>query len=188
MQNHFVWYPLLQCERPFRFTSKFLVRPRSAFYRLTLFCSEENVKILLSKVHPLNASSAPYNFSTTLDPLLHQASRVLNLPGRLQQSYMSLFDPISPTSPSSYSSNSSSSSNSAPLDEKYTGLILVSGYNVSFLLPKELPTRMSDMTTPTRSSSGRRMSSSAHVQFVAVIDVWVPFLSKPPLSPYLVRF
>ncbi|KAK7694038.1 hypothetical protein QCA50_003614 [Cerrena zonata] len=146
---------------------------------------EENVKILLSKVHPLNANSAPYNFSTTLDPLLQKATRALNLPGRLQQSYMSLFDSISPSSPSLYTSGSSNSSGVVPLDEKYTGLILVSGYQVSYVLPKELPTRISDMTTPTRTSSGRRMSSTAHVQFVAVIDVWVPFLSKPPLSPYL---
>ena len=64
----------------------------------------------------------------------------------------------------------------------------MSGYQVAFLLPKELPSRMGDVTTPTRSSTGRRMSSAANVQFVAVIDVWVPFHSKPPLSPYLVRF
>ncbi|CAL1705672.1 unnamed protein product [Somion occarium] len=137
---------------------------------------EENVKILYSKVHPLNASSAPYNFSSTLDPLLHKAARALNLPGRLHQSYLSLFDSL-------LSSASSNSSSASPLDDKYTGLILVSGYQVSFVLPKEFPSRIGELTT--RSPSSRRASNATNIQFVAAIDIWVPFLSKPPLSPYL---
>lgn len=118
-----------------------------------------------SEVHPLDANSAPYNFSSASSPLLHSAARALNLPTRSMQSYV----PVA---------SSSSSETPGVLDQKYTGHILVSGYHVSYVLPKEFPRRESD-------SRGKRPSSFA--QFMAAIDIWAPFLSQPPLAPYLVR-
>ncbi|KAI0340066.1 hypothetical protein BDW22DRAFT_1360573 [Trametopsis cervina] len=132
---------------------------------------EENLKILDSQVHPLDTNSVPYNFSSSTSPLLRKAGRALNLPARLRDSYMSLFG--------SSASSSSSSSSAAPLDDRYTGHILVSGYHVSYVLPKELPPR-----SGSSGSIGRR-ATSPEIQFMAAIDMWAPFLTKPPYSPYL---
>ncbi|KAI0699993.1 hypothetical protein BC835DRAFT_1540845 [Cytidiella melzeri] len=132
---------------------------------------EENLKILDSQVHPLDNNSAPYNFSTTTCPLLRKAGRALNLSARLKDSYMSLFGPSV--------SSSSSASSAAPLEDRYTGHILVSGYNVSYVLPKDLPSR-----SAVAGSIGRR-TTSPEIQFMAAIDMWAPFLTKPPYSPYL---
>jgi len=125
---------------------------------------EENLKILDSHVHPLDHNSVPYNFSSTTSPLLHRAARALNLPARSATSYVSPED-------------SSSSTNLPPLDDKYTGHILVSGYHVSYVLPKEFPRREHDSRT-------RRGSTT--MLFMAAIDIWVPFLSQPPFAPFLV--
>lgn len=116
----------------------------------------------------------PYNFSTTASPLLKRAARALNLPARSKDSYMSVFG--------SLASSSTSASSTAPLDERYTGHILVSQYQISYVLPKEYPpsTRSYD------SSYGRR-SSAYELQFMAAIDIWIPYVSKPPSYPYLVR-
>ena len=116
-----------------------------------------------SQVHPLDANSTPYNFSSTTSPLLHKAARALNLPARSPQSYVG--------------SSSISSEAITPLDERYTGQILVSSYHVSYILPKEFPRKESD-------SRSRRPSVMA--QFMAAIDIWVPFMSQPPHAPYLV--
>ena len=82
---------------------------------------------------------------------------------------------------------------SPPIDVQYTGHILVSGYNISFVLPKVFLSplrngRLSDneeesfSRTPRHPSTGER--NQAH--FMAAIDLWVPFLCMPPRSPYLV--
>ena len=133
------------------------------------------MKILDSQVHPLDSSSAPYNFSSTTCALLHRGARALSLPARSRVLYTSLFGSISSTS--------SSSSNPPPLEERYVGHILVSGYHVSYVLPKEFPPRVEEMASRT---SSRRMSTATTMQFMAAIDMWIPFLSKPPHSPYLV--
>ncbi|KAI9069109.1 hypothetical protein FKP32DRAFT_1641328, partial [Trametes sanguinea] len=125
---------------------------------------EENLKILDSQVHPLDGNSAPYNFSTVTSPLLHKAARALNLPARSSQSYL-------PTDTSV-----SSSDLLPPLDERYTGQILVSSYHVSFILPKEFPRREVD---------SRSKRPAAFAQFMAAIDLWVPLLTQPPHAPYL---
>ncbi|KAH8099576.1 hypothetical protein BXZ70DRAFT_973965, partial [Cristinia sonorae] len=135
---------------------------------------EENVKILDANVHPLDSSSAPYNFSSATSTLLHRGARALNLPARSRVLYTSLFGSVS--------SSSSSSSNPPPIEERYVGHILVSGYNVSYVLPKEFPPRGEEMQSR---SSGRRMSTAASMQFMAAINMWIPFLSKPPHCPYL---
>ena len=120
-----------------------------------------------SQVHPLDSNSTPYNFSSTTSPLLHKAARALNLPARSPHSYVSL------------ASSSSSSESLPPVEEKYTGQILVSSYHVSYILPREFPRREAD----TRS---KRQSIVAH--FMAAIDIWAPFISQPPHAPYLVSF
>ncbi|KAE9398163.1 hypothetical protein BT96DRAFT_976603 [Gymnopus androsaceus JB14] len=98
---------------------------------------EENVKILSSQVHPLDSNSVPYNFDSTVSPLLHRAARALKLPER-------------------------STEDATSVD---TGHILVSGYHISYVLPT------------------RR--TSKHGQFMAVIDLLIPYLAHPPRSPYI---
>lgn len=158
---------------------------------------------MTSQVHPIDNNSVPYNFSSTVSPLLHKAARALNLPARSSQTYQSLFG-LSYTSASSISSSSryhasksngstsQSSESVPPLDEKYTGHILVSGYNISFVLPKEFPPRapvdLEEEYPKTSSVRARRPSIGEKnvVQFMAAIDLWLPFVAQPPRSPYLV--
>ncbi|KAG7092897.1 hypothetical protein E1B28_009204 [Marasmius oreades] len=144
-------------------------------------------------------------------PLLHSAGRALNLPARSQQTFQAAFGLSLPPSSSSSSPapppNSSRSSKSAvngsssqaesigPVDPMYTGHILVSGYHVSFVLPKILPPRYPEDGSGTNSVrasgkyGGRRLSigdrDRLQAQFVAAIELWVPFVSQPPRSPFL---
>ncbi|KAI0053917.1 hypothetical protein FA95DRAFT_15399 [Auriscalpium vulgare] len=160
---------------------------------------EDDIKILSAQVHPLDLDSTPYNFSSTDSPLLHNAARALNLPARSSQSYMSLFGH---TTVSRYSSSSSSRSSSsrdsdvAPLDEHHTGHIVVSGYQVSFVLPKEFPPQIkvngrpsydSGLTPlPTKLRSRRGSIGDKNViLFMAGISMIVPYLSKPTRAPWL---
>jgi len=164
------------------------------------------VKILTSQVHPLNNHSVPYNFSSTLSPLLHNAARALNLPARSSETFASAFD-LSPTPPhASVSSGRASaksvngspplaSENIPPVDGHYTGHILVSGYNISYVLPKAFPSRRGNLQSETEGESSyrspfnsRRLSIGERntAQFMAAIDMWVPYMSRPPRSPYLV--
>ncbi|TFK42450.1 hypothetical protein BDQ12DRAFT_597199 [Crucibulum laeve] len=162
---------------------------------------EENVKILTSQVHPLDNHSVPYNFSSTVSPLLNNAARALNLPARSSESFYSAFNlPQSPGSASIVSSSSRSSKDSAtenipPVDNQFTGHILVSGYSISYVLPKVFPSRHhagspSDNETETLSRSSYRSRRASigeknTVQFMAAVDMWVPYVSRPPRSPYL---
>ena len=66
----------------------------------------------------------------------------------------------------------------AELGRRYAGEILVNDYHVCYVLPKEFPIRVTDSESPSKRSS--------EVHFMAAIDIWVPYLSKPPNSPYLV--
>lgn len=161
-----------------------------------LYIAEENVKVLTSQVHPLDHNSVPFNFSSTVSPLLYNAARALHLPARSSENFNSAFG----TSKSNYnrfkSNNNKSDTNgeaAPPIDVQYTGHILVSGYNISFVLPKVFlsPSRNGGLSdneeesfprTPRLPSAGER--SQAH--FMAAIDLWVPFLCMPPRSPYLV--
>lgn len=162
---------------------------------------EENIKIVNSQVHPIDNNSVPYNFSSTTCPLLHSAARALNLPARSSQSYMSLFGQPSPSTPTPGSTSRRASYNLhiPPLDERYTGQILVSNYQVSYVLPKEFPPRsrangvdnydiqVPVTRTPGSSYRSRRGSVSEKnmIQFMAAIDMWVPLLTKPPRAPFL---
>lgn len=165
---------------------------------------EENVKILTSQVHPIDNNSVPYNFSSTISPLLHNAARALNLPARSSDAFTSVFNISTPaTASSAFSSKVSKSTNSytgseniAPIDQQYTGHILVSGYNISYVLPKVFPLRRrtSDALTDNEGEEytsfpvqGRRPSIGERnaAQFMAAIDMWVPYVSRPPRHPYL---
>ena len=163
-----------------------------------LYLAEENVKVLTSQVHPLDHNSVPFNFSSTVSPLLYNAARALHLPARSSENFNSAFG----TSKSNYnrfkSNNNKGDTNAEaapPIDVQYTGHILVSGYNISFVLPKVFLSPLmngglsdneeeSFSRTPRLPSAGER--SQAH--FMAAIDLWVPFLCMPPRSPYLVVF
>ncbi|KAH9180402.1 hypothetical protein EDB89DRAFT_1919010 [Lactarius sanguifluus] len=159
--------------------------------------SQENVKILESEVHPLDPSSVPYNFSSTASPLLHNAARALNLPARSHHSYLTLFDQRPNVSTRLVSSPSISSDADVPsLDEKYTGHILVSGYQVSFVLPSELPPLSKlggrsdsggDYTPLPTKLRGRRnsVSEKSVLLFMAGISMVVPYLTHPQRAPWL---
>ncbi|KAH9079269.1 hypothetical protein EDB83DRAFT_2341724 [Lactarius deliciosus] len=159
--------------------------------------SQENVKILESEVHPLDPSSVPYNFSSTASPLLHNAARALNLPARSHHSYLTLFDQRPNVSTRLVSSPSISSDADMPsLDEKYTGHILVSGYQVSFVLPSELPPLSKlggrsdsggDYTPLPTKLRGRRnsVSEKSVLLFMAGISMVVPYLTHPQRAPWL---
>ncbi|EIN07094.1 hypothetical protein PUNSTDRAFT_144651 [Punctularia strigosozonata HHB-11173 SS5] len=162
---------------------------------------EENLKILNSQVHPLDSNSAPYDFTSSTSPLLHNAARALGLPRRTQESYLSLFGHqsssriphlMSPAMSRASSSSSASGVNSAPLDDRYTGIVTVIGYYVTYVLPKEFPPRYlngyeaeySGRSTPSsrpRASVGERNI----VQFMAAIDMAVPLTTRPPRAPYM---
>jgi len=158
------------------------------------------VKILESEVHPLDPSSVPYNFSSTVSPLLHNAARALNLPARSPHSYLTLFDHRSSVSSRFVSSPSTSSDTDVPLlEEKYTGHILVTGYQVSFVLPSELPPlpklgsrldNTGDYTPLPTKLRGRRASMSEKnvILFMAGISMMVPYLTRPQRAPWLVSF
>lgn len=159
---------------------------------------EDNVKILESEVHPLDSTSVPYNFSSTVSPLLHNAARALNLPARSPHSYLTLFDHRATQSSRFISSPSTSSDTDVPpLEEKYTGHILVSGYQVSFVLPSELPPlprlgsrvdNSGDYTPlPTKQRARRpSMSEKNVILFMAGISMMVPYLTRPQRAPWLV--
>lgn len=151
--------------------------------------------MLSAQVHPLDIHSAPYNFSSTSFPLLNNAARALHLPTLSQKSYLSVFGVPTPASPAMHSSRTSSPTahNTPPLDEKYTGHIIVSGYNISYILPKEFPPRFhggdSALRVSTFSATQMRrpsISERNNMHFMAAIELWVPYASRPPKAPFLV--
>ncbi|KAG5645081.1 hypothetical protein DXG03_007172 [Asterophora parasitica] len=134
--------------------------------------------------------------------MLHHAARALNLPARSTETFNSAFSLSSPTTASTVSTRTSKSTNGssiggseniATIDSQYTGHILVSGYHISYVLPKVFPTRpkgVSETESEGHSRSlykNRRPSigEKAAAQFMAAIDMWIPFYSRPPRSPYL---
>lgn len=170
------------------------------FILLTIIILEGNLKMLSSEVHPIDNNSVPYNFSSTTSPLLNNTARALNLLPRSSKSYLSVFGlPTAGASVMSHSSRASSSTSSShstnipPLDDKYTGHILVSGYNISYVLPKEFPPRFGEqsaMRVSTFSAAQMRRGSIGernNMHFMAGMDLWVPYVSRPPKAPYLVR-
>ncbi|KAI6045608.1 hypothetical protein EDC04DRAFT_2877034 [Pisolithus marmoratus] len=158
--------------------------------------AEENLKLLSAQVHPLDANSVPYNFSSSASPILNNAARALNLPARSSKSYLSLFG-MSVSTASVHSGRSSSSTStgtaSPPLDDRYTGHIIVSGYNISYILPKDFPPRFvgddSALRVSTFSAAKMRRGSVSernNIHFMAAIDLFVPFTSRPPRAPFLI--
>ena len=159
-----------------------------------LYLAEENVKVLTSQVHPLDHNSVPFDFSSTVSPLLFNAARALHLPARSSENFNSAFGTSKSNSSRSKSNNKGATNGEAapPIDVQYTGHILVSGYNISFVLPKVFlsPLReggSSDNEEESFSRTTRRPSAGERSQahFMAAIDLWVPFLCMPPRSPYL---
>lgn len=155
--------------------------------------------MLSAQVHPLDIHSAPYNFSSTSFPLLNNAARALHLPALSQKSYLSVFGVPTPASSTGHSTRTSSSAtssvlpNTPPLDEKYTGHIIVSGYNISYILPNDFPPRFNaGESTPRVSTFSatqmRRPSVSErnNMHFMAAIELWIPYTSRPPKAPFLV--
>lgn len=179
----------------------FQVSPLSVLvrYKTDMRIVEENVKIHSSQVHPLDHNSVPYNFSSTVSPLLHNAARALNLPARSQDHFDSVFNlgKSNGSASTSRSLKSESGENIPPVDTHYTGHIIVSGYSISFVLPRVFLSRRSngsplsdnDEDSVSQTPASRRRASVGErnqAQFMAAIDMWVPFASKPPRSPYLV--
>ncbi|KAK0496919.1 hypothetical protein EDD18DRAFT_1164554, partial [Armillaria luteobubalina] len=132
---------------------------------------EENIKIVLSQVHPHDNSSVPYHFSSTVSSLLNNAARALNLLARSPESVNAAFN-LSP----SLVQASTSAASTRP--SKATAKVLVSDYKLSYVLPKP----------HSRISFGRRRGSVGnrnHAQLMAAIELMVPYVSRPPRAPYL---
>ncbi|KAG6851297.1 hypothetical protein H0H93_011733 [Arthromyces matolae] len=148
---------------------------------------EENVKIMSSQVHPLNNHSVPYNFSSTLSPLLHKAARALNLPARSTESFNVAF---SIPQHSGVNINGGGSENIPTVDPQYTGHILISGYQVSYVVPKVFLARSKNLSDtesdePVRKSRRMSIGERESAQFMAAIEMCIPFVSQPPRYPYL---
>jgi len=79
----------------------------------------------------------------------------------------------------------------ATLDDRYTGTILVNDYNVCFVTPREIPSLPRDQSSILRtqsSSSHRRRPSMVDrrtLNFMAAIEMWVPYTCTPPNAPYV---
>ena len=102
--------------------------------------------------------------------------------------------------------DSHASSNVSPQnDERYTGYILISGYNVTLVLPKEFPPKsqlpgsgvdsdaddgyIKDVHSPWMTRSARRSSSffhKNHFHLMAGIELFIPYVLTPPKGPFLV--
>lgn len=168
---------------------------------LSLNFVEENIRIHDFKVHPLDANYVPYNFSSATSPLLSSAARALSLPRRSTKSYLSLFNnTLSATTPAHHRDASTSRVHSSggsvvpQLEERYTGYILVSGYNVCYVVPKEFPDHVklwgsadhsegesiSSRNTAHTPFQNRRHSTTEKsvLHFMAALDISVPYLSK----------
>ncbi|THH06712.1 hypothetical protein EW145_g3900 [Phellinidium pouzarii] len=125
---------------------------------LPLF-AEENVKIRDYQVHPLDADSAPYNFSSTTNPLLHNTARALNLPARSTKSVCFVLPKEFP---------SKSKIGVGGTDSEGDGLT-----------PRGTP------RTPYRGGRRPSIGERNSIQFMAALSLWVPFSSKPPRAPYM---
>ena len=173
---------------------------------------ENNVRITQSKVHPLDDRSVPYHFSATDQPLLQKTAIALQLGPKSSRSYHTLFPhvslPLDPTlSSGSRRTREGHSSSAGPPhnDERYTGYILVSGYNITLVLPKEFPPKtqlavagaesdgddgfVKDVHSPWLSRSARRSSSIFHKNYLhmmAGMELFVPYVLTPPRGPFLV--
>ncbi|KAF5358399.1 hypothetical protein D9756_001440 [Leucocoprinus leucothites] len=155
---------------------------------------EENVKILTSQVHPLDSNSVPYNFSSSASPLLHNAARALNLPARLPTTFDAVYqlssNPV--TAASAVSASRSPESEDPvipPVDSHYTGQILVSGYSIAFVLPRFFPSRQqgrqeSEYGQPLHNKRRLSVGDRNHAHFMAAVDMWVPYVTRPPRFPY----
>ncbi|KAJ7572041.1 hypothetical protein C8J56DRAFT_1009446 [Mycena floridula] len=147
--------------------------------------AEENVKIIESQVYPLDPNtSAPYNFSPEVFPLLNNAARALNLPARLPETFASAFGLSH--SPLASSRVSNASTKSDILDTRFTGEIVVGGYQIAYVLPKEFPSQDEDHHS--RSSFSKRRSSiieRSNQHFMVAIDMVVPYVSRPPKAPFM---
>lgn len=145
---------------------------------------------MTSHVHPLDSNSVPYHFDPNAAPLLHRAARSLCLSSRSNITFNDAFaiDPGASVHHSRASSSSATSNGDNGLvDEKYSGSIVVSGYSVSFVVPKYIP-EPAEPSSKISFGQSRRMSLSdrPHAHFMAAIEMLVPYVSRPPRSPYLV--
>lgn len=165
-------------------------------WMISFIAIEENVKILTSQVHPLDSNSVPYNFSSSTSPLLHNAARALNLPTRLPTTFDAMHhlnsSPISAPIVSANRSPESGDIGIPLVDPHYTGQILVSGYSIAYVFPKYFPSRESGQHESESSQSlhnKRRLSvgDRNHAHFMAAVDMWVPYMTRPPRFPYHVR-
>ncbi|KAF9013958.1 hypothetical protein BDQ17DRAFT_1341809 [Cyathus striatus] len=123
---------------------------------------QENVKILTSQVHPIDNNSIFGNLLFGIQSLSPQTSTsVLSTPSKI----------------------ATNSESMPPVDPHFTGHILVSGYHISYVLPKLFPrNRGNENRTETELEA---LSQKITSQFIAAIDMWVPFVSRPPRAPYL---
>ncbi|KAF8582306.1 hypothetical protein K439DRAFT_161858 [Ramaria rubella] len=171
---------------------------------------EDNIRIIQSKVHPLDERSVPYHFSSTEQPLLQKAAVALQLGPKSSRPFHTLFPHTSPSldptqaGSSRRNRDSTATTLAAHNDERYIGRILISGYNVTLILPKEYPPRSqppgggagSDgedgfvKDTPSRSTRSARHSSPLFnknfLLMMVGMEIFLPYAITPPKGPFLI--
>lgn len=98
------------------------------------------------------------------------------------------------SSPSTSRSSVSESASIPPVDLQYTGQILVSGYHIAYVLPKYFPGRdygrpetdPDHFGNPLHQKRRLSINDRNHAHFMAAVDMWVPYINRPPRFPYLV--
>ncbi|EJD53134.1 hypothetical protein AURDEDRAFT_180704 [Auricularia subglabra TFB-10046 SS5] len=167
-----------------------------------LFPEANSIRILQYAVHPLDSAGAPYAGGPKTNRLLKRASRALQLPPESNKSYLDAlvmspgagYNPRRANSIYQSAASPSSASPLPPLDIMHTGSIQVSNYAVCFVLPKLWPrvgaeSESDDVLSRSTPFSAKRRSSvgsdKKSFRFMAAIEIFVPYLSTPPESPYL---
>ncbi|KAF8517510.1 hypothetical protein BU17DRAFT_49629 [Hysterangium stoloniferum] len=166
---------------------------------------EDNVRIITSEVQPLDERSVPYYFSATEQPLLQKTAIALQLGPKSSRPYQSLF-PDYASSADSHGPNTSRRhrENNVPPSpdvQHYIGRILVSGYHVTLVLPKEFPPKPrpnadSDGDDPhvkevpsswsTRSARRSSIFNKNYLHLMVGIELFLPYVLMPPRGPFLV--
>ncbi|KAH8826874.1 hypothetical protein DL96DRAFT_1464868 [Flagelloscypha sp. PMI_526] len=164
----------------------------TASQKFSLF-PEEKIRQLRWEIHPLDQNGVPYAFSSQSQPLIQRAAKELKLPSASSLSFYAacgIQAPGSTYAPSSFSGSKTYSSQIAgPVDEKYTGAIIVADYCIAYVAPGSFPQRKhdSDSSSPPSRTKRRRSSIGERntAQFLIALSFDLPFMSKPPRYPYL---
>lgn len=164
---------------------------------------EANITLRNYHIHPLNSRGRPYAYPPDSSPLIQRAARVLRLDNPLDEYYSEALERTIIHSSTPRGTTPRRNTVTA-LSPNSLGSIAVQNLNFAFLTPRYTP-RVTDGTdrssdgTASESRSSRRMSFSAaslatpdgrassKYQCIIVMELVVPIVNKPEISPYMVR-